>query len=982
MSNIFIQRYLAEKLSLKKMAGDINRLTSSLAKSSIQLNPYQIYAAMYAFDSPLQRGAILADEVGLGKTIEAGIVISQLWAEGKRRLLIITPASLRKQWQDELSLRFGLDSEVVDNKLFDDKVASGEKVPLTYDGIFIVSYHFAYAKRGLIEKQKWNCFVIDEAHRLRNVYKGKDSSKMAWEIRNVVKNSGKLLLTATPLQNNLMELYGIASFIDDKLLGTPYSFKKRFVEVLSKNSELSKAKLNELRLIIKGEEKYGADKVSGILTRTLRNQVSDFVKFTERKAFTQDFTPTDEELSLYEKVSEYLQRPQVAAIQSTQRNLMVLVYRKLLASSSFAIASTLNHLVYFLEDELELRKQVKANVKKEPEIFAETNLEDEGLEDEFEEETIESEDTKQSESKTKVDQKLFSDENIKNEIAELKAFYELAVKIKDNAKGTALITALKTIFKIAKEKNWTQKAVVFTESTRTQEYIRKLLEKEKITYTLFNGSNNSPEAKQIYKEWCKEYPEMAEQGSTSANIRQALISDFEKNKQVLITTEAGAEGLNLQFCNIVINYDLPWNPQRVEQRIGRCHRYGQKYDVLVVNFLNKKNRADQRVLELLEYKLHLFDGLFGTSDEILGLLESGVDFEKKILEIYQTCRTAEDIDKAFDELQNNIQSKIQDEIESIRNHITEYFDEPVRELFEKTKNDLNKSLSEFDRDLLRLCKLYYDGKLIEKDESKHLYGYGEKILAFRELADVEIGKVVRMSKESPIADEAIKSSLNLGTVPIPINNFIYSKSNKKYTLIDPLLNKEGIIYLFKLKVIGVEETDLLAPMTFIKKDNVYEPVSLEVAEELLSLDVEQQNETVNESPLDEQKVLSVWNEWKKQVFEKYQRRNERLYDREIDRIDRYYKDYSLRVDDQIKKAEEEKDELNRKRESSADLSERRELHKKIQDLTLKIDKLQVEQIQLKKEANKLKQKDYEDINKKLELTSEEELIAVTLFKIK
>lgn len=225
MTNIFLQRYLAEKLSLKKMAGNIARLSSTLAKPSIQLNPYQIHASMYAFDSPLQRGAILADEVGLGKTIEAGITVSQLWAEGKRRILIICPASIRKQWQDELSNHFGLNSEVIDGPIFDEKVNSGEKIPLTYEGIFIVSLHFAYKKKGLIEKQPWNCIVIDEAHRLRNVYKGRDASKMAWEIRHIIKDTGKLLLTATPLQNNLMELYGIASFIDDKLLGTPYRMR-------------------------------------------------------------------------------------------------------------------------------------------------------------------------------------------------------------------------------------------------------------------------------------------------------------------------------------------------------------------------------------------------------------------------------------------------------------------------------------------------------------------------------------------------------------------------------------------------------------------------------------------------------------------------------------------------------------------------------------------------------------------------------------
>ena len=914
MSNIFLQRYLAEKLSLKKMAGNIARLSSTLAKSSIQLNPYQIHASVYAFDSPLQRGAILADEVGLGKTIEAGITVSQLWAEGKRRILIICPASIRKQWQDELSNRFGLNSEVIDGPIFNEKVNSGEKIPLTYEGIFIVSLHFAYKKKGLIEKQPWNCIVIDEAHRLRNVYKGRDASKMAWEIRDIIKDTGKLLLTATPLQNNLMELYGIASFIDDKLLGTPYSFKKRFVDPLAEDSEISEAKLKELRRLIKGDESIGENKISGILTRSLRKQVTDYVKFTERKAFTQDFTPSDEELELYNKVSEYLQRPNIAAIQATQRNLMILVYRKLLASSSFAIAGTLDHIIKFLQRELELRQADKINKEAPSDLFKQPDIEDEGLEEEFEELEVENIEEKK-EVKTRIDKTLFNDSDIQNEIDELRSYYDLAIKIKENSKGAALIKALKAIFKIAQDKNWPQKAVIFTESTRTQEYIRRVLEREGFTYTIFNGSNNSREAIQAYRDWCREFPESAEQGSPVANIRQALVYDFGKKKDVLISTEAGAEGLNLQFCNIVINYDLPWNPQRVEQRIGRCHRYGQKYDVLAVNFLNTKNRADQRVLELLQYKLNLFDGLFGSSDEVLGLLESGIDFEKKILEIYQTCRTPEEIDGAFNKLQESIQAKITDEIQNVRKQLTEYFDEPVRELFEHTKFEINKSLSEFDQELLRLCLLFYDvAKLSIIDRDKTAYHFKEgsivKTVAFRELKSDEIGKFIRMNKENPIALKAINESLQLNTTPIPLNHFHYTGADKKYTLVEPLINKEGVIYLFKLKIVGIEEEDILAPMTFIKKDKDFEPVALEIAEELLTLETEEQSNRFDESPLEEQTVLVLWEDWKKQVLNKYQRRNERLYDREVDRINRYYHDYSLRVDDRIKKSEEEKEELN------------------------------------------------------------------------
>ena len=145
----------------------------------------------------------------------------------------------------------------------------------------------------------------------------------------------------------------------------------------------------------------------------------------------------------------------------------------------------------------------------------------------------------------------------------------------------------------------------------------------------------------------------------------------------MIATEAGAEGINLQFCSLVINYDLPWNPQRIEQRIGRCHRYGQKHDVVVVNFLNERNAADRRVMELLTEKFNLFSGVFGASDEVLGTIESGVDFEKRILAIYQQCRTLGEIDAAFARLREEMDASIRERVEATRRTLLEHFDEDV-----------------------------------------------------------------------------------------------------------------------------------------------------------------------------------------------------------------------------------------------------------------------------------------------------------------
>lgn len=973
----FIQRYLAEKITLQKTAGTLARLSSTLAKASIELNPYQIQAALYAFNSPLQRGAILADEVGLGKTIEAGIIVSQLWAEGKRRILIITPASLRKQWQDELSGKFGLNSEIYDSPSFNNKINNGEKVPFTYEGIFIVSYHFVYSHLGLIEKQPWNLVLIDEAHRMRRVYRGKDASKMAYEIRRIISDKPKVLLTATPLQNNLMELYGIVSFVDDKLLGSEYSFKSRFIDPLSEINEGSRAKLTELRRLIRGEENDDSISISGVLSRTLRKQVLEYVRFTERRSRTFDFTPTDKEVELYEKVSEYLKRPEVAAIQHTQRNLMVLVYRKLLASSSFAIAGTLEKLKQLLEKELNIRRQEGTESISEM-LINETEAEDEGIEDEVEE-AISEEESTTTKKRARIDKGKFSDEAIQAEIAELKNYYDLAVSIKENTKGIALINALKAVFKQAGEKGWPEKAVVFTESRRTQDYLATLLKAHNITSTLFNGSNSTPEARKAFERWSREFPESASQGSFQANMRQALVYDFENNSQVFLTTEAGSEGLNLQFCNIVVNYDLPWNPQRVEQRIGRCHRYGQRHEVIVSNFLNTRNHADRRLLELLQEKLNLFDGLFGSSDEILGALESGIDFEKKILEIYQTCRTPEEIDTAFDELQGSLKDTISDRIIKLRSHLLE-FDDSVKGLFKKTKFDTERELSEFDNDLLRLCQLGLGDSLGKKADGVYDTEYdGRKhLIAFRELKEGEIGKVTRAHKEHPLISRIIEDSLKIETNPLPSCEFIL---RGKLSQLEPHKGREGFVFLFKLKVKGVEEEELLAPLAFALEKKGYKLLDLPVAIQLLTLEANHAGVYNDALPFSQDELLDHWNTWKKQALELYQRRNERLYDREIDRINRYYQDYALRVEDRIEKLERELSEINRRRDNSADLTERREMHKRIQKIDLDIEKLRLEQIKLREEAFTLKQKELEALEARFELSTEERLIAITHFRI-
>lgn len=970
------KRYLSEKINSHKAAGNLARLSSVLAKSTIDLNPHQIQAALYAFNSPLSRGAILADEVGLGKTIEAGIILAQLWAEGKHRILIMCPSSLRKQWQDEILTKFGLESEVWDGPSYLARVNTGEKIPLTYDGIFIVSYQFAYSHLQLVERQPWSVVIIDEAHRFRRVYRGRDASKMAYEIREVLKLKPKVLLTATPLQNNLEELYGIASFVDDKLLGSPYSFKTKFVDPLKQQTANSEARLAELRNLIKGDEnKGGDDAISGIVNRTLRKQVLEYVPFTDRRSITFDFTPTDPEWELYEKVSAYLQRQDVAAIYSTQRNLMILVYRKLLASSSFAISATIEHLVENLKAELELReKESRGTVE-------EIKVEDLSISDIVEESDLEVVEEKVKKAKQRVDGK-YTNEAINTEITELQGYLDIAKNITKNTKGEELVKSLVSLFSQARTHSprWPEKAVIFTESTRTQEYLSGLLRDAKITHTLFNGSNNSPEARQAFDNWKKEFPEAASMGSFSANMRQALIHEFKTQTQVLLTTEAGSEGLNLQFCNIIINFDLPWNPQRVEQRIGRCHRYGQKYEVIVANFLNTKNHADRRVLELLQDKLNLFDGLFGSSDEVLGILVDGIDFEKRILEIYQNCKSPEEYDEAFATLQEKLKTSISQTTLEYRKLLLENADQAVSDLFKRTKLETTKVISDFDADLLKLCVYEYGNRIKKLDDGLYQFPDFEFPVVFRELEDKEIGKYSRAHKEHPIIEKIIKKYCSESD-QILSTDFIYTNSNHKIAQLDSTGHKKGFVFVWKLKISGIESEDIVVPFVYLGKDDDFQILDINSAHELLSLDSQDGVREHNKLPFSEDKFTSDWVNWKQPVIGKYKKRNERLFDRESDRINRYYQDYSLKVDDKITKLENEKVEINRKRDNSSDLEERRLLMKKLQDIDNKLESLRIEQIAQKQKAQELRKKELAELEVKLEPTIEDELIAVSSLRI-
>lgn len=645
-------KYYAHDLT-RRAASGMDRLSMALFDASVDLNPHQIEAALFALQNPLSKGVILADEVGLGKTIEAGIVLCQSWAERRRRLLILCPASLRKQWALELQEKFNLPAVVLDAKAY--RQARREaRNPLDQGAILILSYNFAHSIRDELRAIRWDLVVIDEAHKLRNAYR--QSNKVGQGIRWATEDCRKLLLTATPLQNSLLELYGLSTLIDEHLFGDVDAFRAQYAGAGSD--------LGALR-----------QRLSTFCKRTLRNQVTEYIRYTERKPVTRPFRPTDEEHALYEKVSGFLRREDSYALPRRQRHLTALILRKLLASSSAAIAATLDILRQRLQAMLDERISGTDDTADLAELLAEN----EELETDLLDEILGEDEDKAPgrDTDAPVDR-----QKLREEIAILARLAEEARSIRVDTKSRTLLKALETGFQQMTAVGAARKAVIFTESRRTQEYLKQFLEANGYAgqLVLFNGSNNGPEETAIYERWLERNQSSDKvTGSRAVNVRTALIEHFRDHASILIATEAAAEGLNLQFCSLVINYDLPWNPQRIEQRIGRCHRYGQKHDVVVINFLNERNEADRRVLELLEQKFNLFSGVFGASDEVLGTIESGVDFEKRILAIYQACRTPEEIDAAFKALQAEMDEQIRSRLEDTRRALFEHFDEDVHE---------------------------------------------------------------------------------------------------------------------------------------------------------------------------------------------------------------------------------------------------------------------------------------------------------------
>jgi len=355
----------------------------------------------------------------------------------------------------------------------------------------------------------------------------------------------------------------------------------------------------------------------------------------------------------------------------------------------------------------------------------------------------------------------------------------------------------------------------------------------------------------------------------------------------MIATEAAAEGINLQFCNLVVNYDLPWNPQRIEQRIGRCHRYGQRFDVVVVNFLNKANAADTRVYELLAEKFKLFDGVFGASDEVLGAVESGVDFEKRIAGIYQKCRTPEQIAFEFDELQRDMEDVIDAGHREAREKLFDNFDQ---EVVEKVRVQSSDVLDRFQERLWRLTR-HILKDVARFDESEYSFELvsnpfkGEVIHP----GPYRLGKAVEDANTyrpgHPLAVRVIDLAAKL--TPQTANvTFDYSGSGKNIAIIEGLCGQSGYLTCAKLTMSGLDTEDRLL---LVGVTDAGEAVDEAQCRRFFDLDGSVESLAV--VPMEVQSLLDKARRVEQQLaIDEAIARNGNWFDEEMDKLDRWAED--------------------------------------------------------------------------------------------
>jgi SNF2 family DNA or RNA helicase len=509
-----------------------------LEEIAVEHYQHQIDAALRALHQMRGR-ALLADEVGLGKTIEAGIVMKELVQRGLvRTVLVLTPASLTEQWREELQTKFHESFTVMETPQQWQEVREAEY------GRWIVSLDRAKldVHSEAVLGREYDLLIVDEAHKLKN------RATRAWQFVNKLRKRYVLMLTATPVQNDLMELYSLITILSPGQLGTVRAFRRNFVEHADARHPKNAASLRRL--------------LNDVMIRNRRSKVD--IRFPKRQAAVYHLELSEPEWLLYSDVTDYIRRRFKDRDSDKHLRLTLMTLQRELSSSPQALAHT-------------LRKMVADRAH---------------------------------------------GDNVR---AELQRFLALAESIPTSRKLRAVREILA---------RYPGKFLIFTEYRQTQEAILADLEAQGISAVAFHGGMDIRQKEEAIAAFRDGLPAEAAKGRKQRVARRDV--------RVLVSTESGAEGRNLQFCHQLINYDLPWNPMRVEQRIGRLHRLGQEQDVTIFN-LSCNETIEAHVIDLLARKIRMFELVIGELDLILGNLEGNKSFEDLLREAWETATDNEDL---------------------------------------------------------------------------------------------------------------------------------------------------------------------------------------------------------------------------------------------------------------------------------------------------------------------------------------------------
>jgi len=836
------RRYIAEDLVRLRRSDEQRRYAAPQRAAKIDPNPHQIEAVIFALGRLREGGCILADEVGLGKTIETGLVIAQMLAEGATRVLLVAPKPLLGQWRQELFTLF--DIEACEGHLGE----GGFEGP----GVFLVGREQAGSERGrdcLLTSGRFDMCVIDEAHEVfAGLYKRFDKfgdyqedakeARTAGRLREVLTTfqTPVLLLTATPIQNNLKELWGLVRYVDP--LGTLLGDLPTFREVFCGADE---------RQLAKGQEEELRARLRTVVQRTLRRQAQEFLEkpFVDRQARLFEYEMSVEERALYDDVTKYLLEPGIVAFRGRQRQLLLIGFHRRMASSTRALAASLQRVAN------RLRRKLQQD-EKEDENDAASMLDD------LEQTDIASGKSDETDGGSDDSGPVPDGATVRAELERVEAFVRRAERlIGDDGKLRALLKALAFVTEQARHGKGAGKLVIFTESLVTQDHVReRLLESGFVVddeITIFRGTNDSARAREALARWREDVAQgEGPNPSGEMAMRLALVHEFKTRSRVFISTEAGAKGLNLQFCDALVNYDLPWNPQRIEQRIGRCHRYGQMHEVTVINFLAKDNEAQQLTFEILSQKLDLFGTVLDASDNVLhhgdasagGVLTSalGGGFEAELQRIYERSRTIDEVTAELRSLRERVaedRRRFEETHARTAKLIEEHLDDDVRRVLRSRREELPHALAEFDRDLWKAVQAYLEARGVPYELTKTDEGDLLHVPPCAQLPDTFIeGSRAALGAASGHTSLNLRHPLVLAAVAdarsstAGINRIAIRLAPDAPQILSELRGRRGRLRVLKLAFEGFERVERLLP-AIVLADGDPDPLPIAIAEGLL-----------------------------------------------------------------------------------------------------------------------------------------------------